>query len=181
MAEKSEKAMVREVTNNRESLVHIQLPPPEQTEQEKRSADVAAAAGRPRPVTLGPLISLVPGLNLVPKEQWDQAKKSPNAMLLLRTKIEPSPANEANPEKFGEFILVEGRELPAESPLKALRPSEAVERVASTLDAALLRAWLADEGRAEVRRSIEAQLDSIERPKDLQEGGKPPRARGKQE
>lgn len=174
----AKKPTVREVTNNTERQINLQLPPPEKSDEEKKADDAARAAGRAVPISLDLPLRLMPGLNLVPVEVWERAKKNQlGAPLLMKTKIEPSPAPEANPENVGKMMLVEGQELDAASPLKALSTDAARERVKEMLDGATLRAWMKDEARAEVRRAIEKQIEAIEASGETNDGDKrPPRA-----
>lgn len=133
------------------------------------------ASSKGSSVEIGDLIQLSPGLNLVPKDKWDKAKENPALALLLKTAIPASPAPEANPERVGRMIIVEGKELPDESPLKGLSAAAAKDMITETLDTTLLKSWLPDEGRAEVRKAIERQITTIEQPKDSTPAGKQPR------
>jgi hypothetical protein len=140
------------ITNNEERVRQIRLPAPTPP-QGSKAGDL-----------IGPLLILPPGLSLVKKEVWDQAKANPNVAVLLKMAIPPSPAPEANPERVGRMILVEGQVVPDESPLRGLKPVQAMEMVTETLDTTTLRAWLTDEARAEVRKAIEKQIATIEAP-----------------
>lgn len=144
------------VINNRESLVQGQLP----HKQPGQRPDGAAPM-----LEVGGMIQLLPGVNLVDtKDLKTLRERNPTFAALFDTIIEASPAPEQNPEKVGRPILEignEGKELPASSPLARLAPNQCKAILAETFNAALLRTWLAEETRGDVRRDIDAQLGKV--------------------
>lgn len=136
------------VINNREALVLAQLPHKERD-----------AKGRIIP---GECIKFIPGANLVDTETLKTLRKSELFDSHFKTKIARSPAPEQNPEKVGQFILVAVAEVPAKRPLSKIEDgAEIAEIVKETFSVDLLRQWLADEGRSDVRATIENQIRTI--------------------
>jgi len=136
------------VTNNCERLIQIQISTGVNTK-------VPAA-----------LLTLLPGVNLVESKLWEQAKENSVARKLLVTEIERSPAPEAQLERVGQPMLVEGQPLPDDLPLKGLKLAAAQAIISETLTKSLLASWLDDESRPDVRRALEKQIAKIEGPKD---------------
>jgi hypothetical protein len=136
------------VTNNCERLIQIQVSTGINTK-------VPAA-----------LLTLLPGVNLVESKLWEQAKENSVARKLLVTEIERSPAPEAQLERVGQPMLVEGQPLPDDLPLKGLKLAAAQAIISETLTKSLLASWLDDESRPDVRRALEKQIAKIEGPKD---------------
>lgn len=136
------------VTNNKEALVIGQLP--------NLGKDTA---GVPQ---LGESVSFIPGVNLVKSEVLATLRKNPSFELNFKTKIESSPAPEQNPEKVGKFILVVGKEVEDKSPLVKLTEKACEGIITETFTSKMLRSWLDEEGRAEVRAMIERQLRVLE-------------------
>lgn len=149
------------VINNREGLVQGQLQP-----TGKDSNGMAI---------LGPLVTLLPGLNLVDKDKLEALRKNPTFELNFTQEIKPSPAPEQNPEKVGkptlEVLCVEQKtkegvlkkpiEVEDELPLAKLDEATIKRIVSETLVADTLRLWSRQDARPAVRWEIEQQLQKI--------------------
>lgn len=145
------------VINNREALITAQMP--------HLKLDPNAQSKVPQ---LGDLVVFIPGANLVDSAKLRTLRENKAFDVLFSTKIPRSLAPEQNPEKVGKFILVAGKEVPADKPLSRLEAKEACELVTEEfLSVGMLREALADEGRNEVRAAIS------ERIKLLESGGEP--------
>lgn len=93
----------------------------------------------------GVIVLLRPGINNVPDEQWGRVKdKKP---------FKP---------RLGDTIQEVGKSPPEEKGLADKTPLEALKIVKSTLDLALLDAWLDKERRKKVRDSIVRQITILE-------------------
>jgi hypothetical protein len=144
--------MRTQVINNRESLVQAHVPP---SLVGKR---LGKNRGKNEP-PVGPLINLLPGMNLVDSELLGRIRKE-NKMFnsFFSMKIESSPAPEQNPEKVGHCILVEGSKVADSAPTVAMKAAAAKAMIAETLNPELLRNWLKEEARPDIRRAIDAQM-----------------------
>lgn len=139
------------VTNNKEALIIGQMP--------HLGSD---KAGVPQ---LGETITLVPGVNMVDSAKLATLRKNPSFNVMFETLIPRSPAPEQNPEKVDKPMLVCGAELPDRSPLAKLSAKACEAILADTLQVPLLRQWLDEEGRSEIRIILERQI------KKLSDGG----------
>lgn len=146
------------VINNREGLVQGQMQP----------AGVDSAGRK----IIGPVVTLLPGLNLVDKKQLEELRKNPGFELNFATKIAPSPAPEQNPEKVGKPILEllqaqgkDGKDAPVEVedalPLAKLSEKQAKLLISETLVEGTLKQWDREETRPAVRYEIAQQITKI--------------------
>lgn len=136
------------VQNNRESIVQFQL------------TGKTSASG----VDPGPLLQLVPGMNLLATEKWEKAKQNAVCMALLSEKIQPSKSPETNPERVGHCVLVEGIAVSKDNPLASLKDSDAVEFVEELFDIPMAKRFLNEETRGRVIAALKTQIDKIEKP-----------------
>lgn len=145
------------VINNREALVQGQMQP-------RKAFDGS--------LLIGDVLTLVPGLNLVDKEQLAELRKNPAFERNFTSKIPPSLALEQNPEKVGKPILMvmdtvgkDGKsvqlELEDETPLAKLSPEVCKRLIDETLMPDTLRTWDKSETRPAIRFLIEQQLEAI--------------------
>lgn len=150
------------VINNREALETVQMQP-----IGKDSNGMAI---------LGPLVVLVPGLNFVDSDKLSKLINNSAFASKFNTKIAPSPAPEQNPEKVGKTILElmtvaakdkDGKvvdkpiEVEDKMPLAKLSGDVCRRVIAETMVASVLRQWLTEESRGDVRSDIQKRLDYI--------------------
>jgi hypothetical protein len=107
------------------------------------------------------LLTLVPGVNMVDQEVWEKAKENPIVKMRLELEIKPSVAPEAQLEKVGHPMLVEGAPLPDSAPLSALELKECKALIRETFSEQLLNQWMVEEIRPEVRRELDAQIQRM--------------------
>ena len=110
---------------------------------------------------------LYPGPNMVPMDQWEQAKRQPGCQRMLREIIKPMRAEEFTKgmaHTVGKPVLEEGRPVPAEAPLSGMTDTDACALVADIGDQQLLNRLRTAEGRVAVRRAIEARIEAIRDP-----------------
>ncbi len=115
---------------------------------------------------LGELL-LLPGPNMVPADQWEQAKRQPMCQALLKEVIRPMKAEEftkALGHTAGKTVLEEGKPVPAAAPLSGMSETEACALVQDCGDQTLLQMLKAAESRVSVRRAIEARIEAIRDP-----------------
>lgn len=141
------------VINNREGLVQGQLP--------HLGND---SSGRPQ---LGRVVTLLPGANLVSSEDLRVLRENPAFEMNFKMKIAQSLAPEQNPEKVGKPILEIAKSIgkdgvvDGEFPLQKLSSKECSDLIGETYTSSALNRWLRDEGRPDVRRDIQNQLDKL--------------------
>jgi hypothetical protein len=150
------------IINNREALETVQMQP-----IGKDSNGMAI---------LGPLVVLVPGLNLVDSKKLDALAGNEMFAKKFNTKIASSPAPEQNPERVGRTILEivtvsakdkDGKiidkplEVEDKLPLHKLTGATLTRVISETMVASTLRQWLTEENRGDVRSEIEARLKYI--------------------
>lgn len=117
--------MRAQVLNNCQGPHYVQLP--------------HADGGR----SIGGLLILQPGLNLVDAKQLAELRKNKGFDTLFKTKIQPSKTETADPRKFGKPMLeVVGKELDEGTPFAKLSLEEATGIVEMTLDTDVLSEWL---------------------------------------
>lgn len=134
------------VINNTERLEIAQLP--------HRGVD------NHKRLLLGGVVTLLPGLNLVPTEELHVLRRNPLFEEKFTTAIPDSKAPEQRPERVGKPFLVLGKELPAKAPLAALEVPEALSMVNEANEEQLAQ-FFAVEVRAEVRERIKIRIDEI--------------------
>ena len=151
------------VINNREGLVQGQLQPdPKLVEKMTKGS-----------IPINRCVTLLPGANLVDSADLEALSKNPAFAKNFETLIPRSPAPEQNPEKVGKPILqlmeVEGKDgkkvplqVDAKHPLKALKAEVAKALIDETFVASTLRAWLAEEGRPEVRLVLTQRIAELD-------------------
>lgn len=150
------------VINNREALVQGQMQP---TGKDSNGVPI-----------LGPVITLLPGLNLVDSGLLAALRKNPGYEQRFATTIARSLAPEQNPEKVGKFelelLLTEHKvkdgksemkplEVEDELPLAKLPEETCKTLIKATLTEGTLRTWARQEPRPAVRWEIEQQLSAI--------------------
>ena len=147
------------VINNREALVQGQMQP---IGKDSRGVPL-----------LGPLMTLIPGLNLVDSVQLAEIRKNPGFDANFTSKIPHSPAQEQNPEKSGKPILEvmlaapgkDGKRAPLEvedkAPLAKLSEETIKSMVEETLVGDILRNWEKEETRPSIAHIIRTQLEKI--------------------
>lgn len=106
--------------------------------------------------------TLIPGLNDVKDELWDQWKKNPQVERLIaegkfEVESEKSP-DAASAEKAGEAQELHG-----------IHAKKAVKLVAETLDIELLKKWKAQDARPSVQSAIQDQIAVIMEPQKAAE------------
>jgi hypothetical protein len=131
------------IVNHAPHIFSVHLPMP------KRAAGEIAVAQH------GGEINLAPGVNEVDVERWKAARSSPavGAALKLRKKgglEEIDPKKATGPSDMSE--------------------EDAIDLVGETVDGALLKKWLADEKRGEVKAAIEIQIESLDPTKNKAKG-----------
>jgi hypothetical protein len=146
--------MVTVVINNREGLEQVQLQPV--------GADFRGVA------MLGQVVTLLPGLNLVPSSTFAAMMKNPGFAKKFETLIQRSKAPES-PERAGRPILEvmrsvgKGGELPAKDTLAATTPDQARAMIEETFSVELLKKWEYSKLPSdEVRGAIAAQIKLME-------------------
>lgn len=90
-----------------------------------------------------PAIVLKPGVNTLSPSQYDQIKKTK----IFQHRVETG-TYQVNEKTSGDSIL-------------GLHETAAIELVGETLDPKLLKKWMVDEQRKDVRAAIDAQLDKV--------------------
>ena len=145
--------MAYAVINNREALCQGQMP--------------HLGVDAQKRTQLGEVVTLFPGLNLLAVEKLEILRKNPGFNARFKTKIPPSRAPEQNAERVGQKELVileevgDGGKVPLKGTLQRLPPKQCEMLIEECLDAELLRRWLKEEGRSDVRILIHNQLDAI--------------------
>ena len=117
------------------------------------------------------LVNLLPGINMVKQDVWEEAKKNPTVKHFLETDIEHNPAPEARQERAGQRHLIELPPLPDECPLASCTPAQAKALIRDTFDVGLLKAWQDEETRGEVRRDIAEAIKALEHPAEVKNPG----------
>jgi hypothetical protein len=143
------KETVTVIINNREGLEIIQLP--------HRGLD------NHKRMNLGEVVTLLPGLNLVPTETLKVLRQNSAFEDKFKSRIPESKAPEQRAERVGRPILELGKELPAGDkvcPLSALSVPEALTLVKEANDEQL-KSFIETEERAEVRKLINKRLEEI--------------------
>jgi hypothetical protein len=138
------------VINNREGLEVAQLPH-RGTDSHKR-------------IIFGEVVTLLPGLNLVPTETLNILRKNPVFELKFKSMIPDSRAPEQRPERVGKPILELGKELPTGSnvcPLSALPVNEALALVKEANEEQL-QAFKETESREEVRKLVNKRIEEFD-------------------
>lgn len=151
------------VINNREALIQGQMQP---TGKDSNNVPI-----------LGPVVTLLPGLNLVDTGLLASLRKNPGYEQRFATVIQRSLAPEQNPEKVGkvelELMLVEHKggkdgksemrplEVEDDLPLAKLPEETCKVLVKATLTEGILRTWARQDARPAVRWEIEQQLSAI--------------------
>jgi len=110
-----------------------------------------------RPALIGPpLISLHPGENDIPVEQWDKFRERPIGKMLLKAGwIKPRPdVRKATP-------LVEN--------LSVVEQSKALELIQTCKSQELLHRWARNDSRSKSQVAIQRRLDSFAVPSTLEE------------
>jgi hypothetical protein len=156
----------RIVQNNNGGIFTIQLQGPKPSAEQK-------AVGE-HTVQLGKALDLLPGQNMVDAAEWAEAKKNPTVKLALGERVPRSAAPEQDQTLVGRYRLVEGREVPDESPLAKMKPTEVLHLVEETLSVDTLGAWLQTEQRPELRKAIQKQIEEINAPMLGKGGALPP-------
>lgn len=132
------------VTNNQERLETIHVP-----------ADCPSGGGE--------LMSLVPGVNLVNSDALKWCRKNKQFDGKFTTNIPRHVADEARSAREGQPLLVQGKEVPAKSPLAKLSSQEAIDIVKDTNTEELLVQLKTDEHREDVRSAILNRVDLLKR------------------
>ncbi len=101
---------------------------------------------------------LLPGVNFVDPEQLVACRVNKLFDAKFTNKIPKSLAREANQEIFGKVMLIQGREVPAASPLKPFSSTEAVELVEQINDEELVITLIEAEARDDVRAKLRSRL-----------------------
>jgi hypothetical protein len=141
---------VTPVLVNRESMVHIQL---------KGKTNAKGVHQH------GPLMILLPGMNFVETEKWEQAKENEVVLSMLTDPILPSRSPEQNPERVGHPILEERAPVSKDNPLAALSEKDAVVMVGEVFDVATLNKLADQETRPQVGAALKSQIGKITKPK----------------
>lgn len=160
-----------QIINNQQGLDLIHVPPKYQ--RPERGAKETTIAP-----PLGPLVRLVPGMNLVDSDVVKELRKNPGFDAKFSTVIEASPAPEQNPECVGKFMLVQGIEVDEKAPLAKLTLAAAKAMIGETFVASMLQDWIAEETRPIVRRALDSQIKQLSTPsapkgrkqRDIQDG-----------
>jgi hypothetical protein len=139
------------VNNNTNSVLQVQL------------TGYKDSKGAFRP---GGLLSLIPGVNFISAEDLVKARENAIFAGHFTTKIAPSPAPEATPDRVGHFALVEmAGAIDKTNPLSSVADEEkAVDIVGEMGDARMIRQALDVETRPRVVAALKAQLKAIESP-----------------
>lgn len=156
----------RILQNNNGGIVTIQLPGPKPSPEQKALGD--------HTVQLGKQVDLSPGQCMIDARDWNEAKKNPTVKAMLRERVPKSSAPEQAQELVGRYRIVEGPEVPDESPLAKMKPTEVLHMVEETLSVDTLGEWLRTEERPELRKAIQAQIDEINAPMLGKGGALPP-------
>lgn len=90
-----------------------------------------------------PAIVLKPGVNTLSPSQYDQIKKTK----VFKHRVETG-TYQVDEKTSGDSIV-------------GLHDAAAIELVGETLDGKLLKKWMVDEARKDVREAIDAQLDKV--------------------
>lgn len=101
---------------------------------------------------------LLPGVNFVDGAQLAECRKNKLFNDKFTAKIPKSLAREANSEIFGKVMLVQGREVPAENPLKPFPGEEALGLVEQINDEELVVLLIDAEARDDVRAKLRGRL-----------------------
>lgn len=111
------------------------------------------------------LLSLLPGTNVIRDETLRACRTNKLFDAKFSEKIQKSVAPEAVSERVGQPVLVQGKNVPAKTPLSVMDDEEALALVKDATTEDVLHLFRAGEGRSEVRAAIDDQL------KLLQTGG----------
>lgn len=110
----------------------------------------------------GPLMVLVPGVNIVSKADLDACRTNPNFESKFSTKIPRHVARECVSERVGQTFLKLGKLVPERAPLSVLDLEEAVEIIEDSNTVELLNLLKAGEGRDTLRAAIDDRIKLIE-------------------
>ncbi len=143
------------VINNCSRLEICQLQP-----KQKDPMGVAIAGG---------ILTLLPGVNLVPSVEFQESIKNPLWSQKFKTKIEQSKAPEQDPDTVGKPMLEVAKwlgekgsgEVDDKAPLAKLSPEQCQRLINETLTSDLLRSWKQEDLRPDILRAIDVQLDKI--------------------
>jgi hypothetical protein len=141
--------------NNREGMVHAQLP--HQFPTQKGAA--------PR---VGRAVILMPGVNLVDSKTLATLMENHAFKALFETVIPPSLAPEQTPEKVGKPILQIDRsigkngEVEEKAPLQKLSTAQCEAMIRETFSVDLLKRWTKEETRGDIRRLLVEQVERLE-------------------
>lgn len=141
------------VVCNNEGIMSAQLPP---VGKDSRGVPM-----------LGELVTLIPGVNLVDSKVLAKLRENPEFNKHFTNRIPPSPAPERTQEKVGKPYLEldktigKGGEVDDAAPLAKLPPIQCEALIAETLVEGMLRDWMKDEARPEVRRLLQDQMDKL--------------------
>jgi len=133
------------------------------TRDEKQRAVKEASKGQNRKdarlatKALSKTLVLIPGVNTIPDEMWENLKKNENIEQMLsdeRLKVVPSEqdAEEIKNVKEGEAQAKD---------LSGIKGKDAVAIVEKCLNKELLEDWANNESRVHVKRAIEIQLQKL--------------------
>lgn len=93
-------------------------------------------------------VTFMPGVNKVPKEQWDKIKSHPHIKPRMTKGLLEMISDKESEDGF--------------TSLSAYKPTEASKLIDATFDVGLLNDWKTAETRKDVRAYIMAQLKKIE-------------------
>lgn len=146
-----------QVINNQECQVQVHAP----LRGKAKEAHEKNQTGN-KVVPHGELLTLIPGMNLVDRELLTVLRDQDTVFAsMFSTRIPRGRAAEHNPERQGQFMLVEGIEVDARAPLSKLDSRQALEMVGETLSEDMLERWLTQDPRAEVRELISERLKEL--------------------
>lgn len=109
---------------------------------------------RPGPLDIplpgGGTVTLAPGVNMVPYEQWERAKKHPTVRHLLTQAFMPGAVDALVENGLGDTLDTQS-------------PIEAAATIQSSADPEQLERWLTSERRPELRMAIQQRLGQVRR------------------